>query len=60
MRLLTKFDIKRWSDGEYVVTANGEPLAEFTTYKQAEDFVFNSVSKELVQDYAESDLKIAA
>ena len=47
MILCTNFDIKRLNKNTYVVTANGNAVADFSSFKQAQNFILDTQSREL-------------
>jgi len=60
MRLLPNYDIKRMSLTRFIVTEDKRMIAEFSTYKQAEDFLFNMQADALVVDLVPVEAKVAA
>ncbi len=48
MILCTNFDIKRLKKDVYVVTANGNDVADFKSFQEAQNFIFNTQAKELM------------
>jgi len=49
MLRITNYKITRITEGRYLVSKHYESVAEFKTFVEAQNFVFNRQSKELVQ-----------
>lgn len=47
MRAISKFDIKRLKKNCYVVVIGDQMIADFTTFTEAQDFIFIQQTNEL-------------